>query len=73
MVSPIARPNPIITADTTPPRPCGKTDPRIISQRVAPRPYTASRRGTGVVANTSRVSDVMMGVIMIATTIPAVM
>ena len=73
IVSPIARPKPIITADTTPPRLCGKTEPRIISQRVAPRPYAASRNGAGVVANTSRVSDVMIGVIMIATTIPAVM
>ena len=42
IVSPIARPRPIITADTTPPRLCGNTEPRIISQRVAPSPYAAS-------------------------------
>ena len=73
MVSPIARPRPIITAETTPPRLCGNTEPRIISQRVEPRPYAASFSGSGVVANTSRVSEVMIGVIMIATMIPAVM
>ena len=73
MVSPIARPKPIITADTTPPRLCGNTEPRIISQRVAPSPYAASCSEAGVVANTSRVIDVMIGVIMMATTMPAVM
>ena len=73
IVSPMARPRPIMTADTTPPRLCGNTAPRIISQRVEPRPYAASFSATGVVANTSRVIDVMIGVIMIATMIPAVM
>ena len=38
MVSPMARPSPMMTAETTPPRLCGNTDPRIISQRVAPMP-----------------------------------
>ena len=73
MVSPIARPRPIMTADTMPPRLCGNTEPRIISHRVAPMPYAASFSDAGVVANTSRVNDVMIGVIMIATMIPAVM
>ena len=73
IVSPIARPRPIITADTTPPRLCGNTEPRIISQRVAPNPYAASFSDAGVVAYTSRVIDVTIGVIMMATMIPAVM
>ncbi len=58
---------------TSPPRLCGKIAPRIISQRVAPSAYAASFSESGVVANTSRVRDVMIGVIMIATMIPAVM
>ena len=72
MVSPTARPRPIITAETIPPRLCGNTAPRIISQRVDPSPSAASLSEAGVVANTSRVIDVMIGVIMIATTMPAV-
>ena len=38
MVSPMARPSPMITAETSPPRLCGMIDPLIISHRVAPIP-----------------------------------
>ena len=73
IVSPIARPSPIIVPATIPLRLCGNTAPRIISQRVAPRASAASFCAGGTVANTSRVIEVMIGVIMMATTIPAVM
>ena len=58
---------------TIPLRLCGNTAPRIISQRVAPRASAASFCAGGTVANTSRVIEVMIGVIMMATMIPAVM
>ncbi len=58
---------------TMPLRLCGNTAPRIISQRVAPRASAASFCDAGTVANTSRVIEVMIGVIMMATMIPAVM
>ena len=52
---------------------CGNTEPRIISHRVAPSATAASFSAVGTVANTSRVIDVMIGVIISATTRPAVM
>ena len=73
MVSPIARPRPSITAPTMPPVECGNTAPRIISQRVAPRARAPSWSVTGTVSNTSRVSEVMIGMIMMARIMPAVM
>ena len=66
MVSPTARPKPMITAATSPLRLCGNTAPRIISHRVAPIASVASFCAPGTVANTSRVIAVMIGVIMIA-------
>src|SRR5262249_47174236 len=53
-VSPSARPRPSIDALTTPERPYGRTDSRIISQRVAPRASAPSRCVIGVCAKTSR-------------------
>ena len=74
IVSPIARPETDHHRRRRRRRGCaGTPSPRIISHRVAPMPYAASFSDGGVVANTSRVSDVMIGVIMIATMIPAVM
>src|ERR1051326_8074297 len=70
--SPLARPSPSITAPTSPPLLCGSTEARIISQRVAPSASAASFSDGGVVSMTSRDSDVMIGVIMIARMIPAV-
>ena len=73
MVSPMARPRPSMTAPTRPPWLQGKTAPRIISHRVAPSAEAASRLGVGTVSMTSRDSDVMIGMIMIARMMPAVM
>ena len=73
IVSPIARPSPMSTAPTIPPLLCGNTEPRIISQRVAPSATAASFWEVGTVANTSRVIEVMIGVIISATMTPAVM
>ena len=73
MVSPNARPRPIMLAATMPLRLCGNTAPRIISQRVAPRASAASFCAGGHVANTSRTSEVTIGVTMIPTMRPAVM
>ena len=72
MVSPIARPRPSITAPTRPPALCGRTVSVIISQRVVPIASAPSLSPTGVVAMTSRESEVMMGMIMIARMMPAV-
>ena len=60
------------TAPTNPPLEWGITEPRIISHRVAPSASAASFSDCGVVSMTSRDRDVMIGVIMIATMIPAV-
>src|SRR5262245_43646792 len=62
-----------MTAPTRPPFECGKTEPRIISHRVAPKARAASFSPGGVVAITSRDSDVMIGVIITAKMMPAVM
>ncbi len=72
IVSPIARPSPSITAPTSPALLCGQTAAEIISQRVAPSASAASLSVVGVVSITSRDSDVMIGVIMMARMIPAV-
>src|SRR5919202_1912651 len=73
IVSPIARPRPSMTAPTMPPKLCGNTAPRIISHRVAPSATAACFSDSGTVANTSRMIDVMIGTIMMATMMPAVM
>ena len=73
MVSPMARPRPSMTAPTMPPKLCGNTAPLIISHLVAPSASAACLSEAGTVANTSRVIDVMMGTIMMATIRPAVM
>ena len=72
MVSPIARPSPSITAPTRPPALWGSTAALIISQRVAPSASAPSLSPGGVVSITSRDSEVMIGMIMIARMIPAV-
>ena len=72
IVSPIARPRPTRIAPTTPAWLCGQTAPRIISQRVAPSAYAPSLSMAGTVAMTSRDSEVMIGVIMMARMSPQV-
>src|SRR5690606_17199020 len=69
MVSPSARPRPSMEAETTPGRPKGSTAVRIISHRVAPSASAASSCSTGVCRNTSRLSAVMIGSTMTASTI----
>ena len=71
-VSPSARPRPRIEADTTPLRPNGSTEVRIISQRVAPSASAASTWSRGTCRNTSREIEEMIGRIMIARMMPAV-
>ncbi len=58
-----------MTAAMMPGRPNGKTAVRTISHFVAPRASAASSLAVGVCRNTSRVSAVMIGSIMIANTI----
>ena len=72
MVSPIARPRPSITAPTSPPALWGRTVSVIISQRVVPIASAPSLSPGGVVSMTSRDSEVMIGMIMIARMMPAV-
>src|ERR1700752_771246 len=72
MVSPRARPRPSITPETTPERAYGKTARRIVSQRVAPNAIAASSWRRGVWAKTSREIAVVIGMTMIASTMPAV-
>ena len=73
IVSPIARPSPRRIPAVMPLRLCGNTAARIISHRVAPIARAASFCACGTVANVSRVTDVMIGMIMIARIRPAVM
>ena len=70
-VSPMARPRPSMTAPVTPPLECGSTTPRIISQRVAPSASAASWCRRGVCRKISRQMAVMIGRIMIDSTMPA--
>src|SRR3954452_19255062 len=70
IVSPSARPRPSIDALTRAERPNGSTVMRIISQRVAPRASAPSRSARGVWENTSRITAVMIGRIITASTIP---
>src|SRR5207247_6920182 len=60
------------TAPANPWREWGNTEMRIISQRVAPSAKAASFWLAGVVANTSRVIAVMIGVIISANIRPVV-
>ena len=62
-----------MTAPMMPPAECGMTAPVIISQRVAPSASAPSRSVSGVVSITSRAIEDMIGVIMTARMIPAVM
>ena len=71
MVSPRARPNPSITAPTTPPLLDGSTAMRIISHRVAPSARAASRLACGTCRKTSREMAATIGSIMIASTTEA--
>ena len=66
IVSPSARPRPSMMAPTMPMRELRRTPMRIISQRVAPSARTASRWLFGTAVMMSRVSDEMIGRIMIA-------
>ena len=68
MVSPSARPRPSIVAPMVPVRALGSTTSRIISQRVEPSAYAPKISASGVLSMTSRVTDVMIGRIMIAST-----
>jgi len=72
MVSPSARPNPSMDAETMPERPKGRTTCLTISQRVAPSASEASSCSPGVRRKTSRDSEVMIGKIMMASTRAAV-
>ena len=56
----------------TPERPNGRTAVRIISQRVAPSASAASSCRRGVCRNTSRLTAVMIGRIITASTIATV-
>ena len=67
-VSPIARPNPSMTAPVMPPVEWGNTTPRIISQRVAPNARAPALSVGGTVVNTSLVTEVMIGVTINAST-----
>ncbi len=71
IVSPNARPNPRITAPTIPDRAYGTTAVQAASHRVAPRPKAASRWLAGTARRTSRDTDMMYGITMIARMIPA--
>ncbi len=71
MVSPRARPRPRMMEPTMPMRALRRTPMRIISQRVAPRARTASRCEWGTAVMTSRVSDEMIGRIMMDRMTPA--
>ncbi len=73
IVSPIARPRPSIAAPISPLRTRGNTATRNISQRVAPMASAAFLSSCATVTSVSRLSDVMIGVIMTASTSPAVM
>ena len=66
IVSPSARPRPSMMAPTMPMRELRRTPMRIISQRVAPSASTASRWLLGTAVMMSRVSEEMMGRIMMA-------
>ncbi|AOR33491.1 hypothetical protein BFF78_22675 [Streptomyces fodineus] len=72
IVSPRARPRPSMDAEITPERPKGSTAMRTTSQRVAPRASAASSCIRGTCRNTSRLTLVMIGRIMIASRMPTV-
>ena len=61
-----------MTPPTTPVLVYGKTILRTTSQRVQPRPYADSFSTAGTISNTSRITEAMKGMIMMASTRPAV-
>ena len=69
--SPSARASPRIIPVKIPLLAAGRTTWAMVSQRVAPRPYEASRQDLGTAAIASAAIVVMVGKIMIARTIPA--
>ena len=71
-VSPRARPSPSMDAAMTPLRPYGSTVIRMTSHLVAPIAWAASMWARGVCRNTSRLTEVMIGRIITASTTPAV-
>ena len=72
IVSPSARPSPSIEPLITADLPNGRTDIRIISQRVAPRARAPSSSRRGVCEKTSRETAETTGRIITASTTPAV-
>src|ERR1700722_3735209 len=71
IASPRARPTPSMQAPTAPPRPKGSTTVRTMPHLVDPSAYAASRSACGAWENTSRDSEVMIGMAIRETTIPA--
>src|SRR5688500_11757732 len=72
IVSPSARPRPKNTPPTTAERVYGSTTSHTTSQRVEPSAYDDSLSRPGTVRNTSRITEEMKGITMIASTRPAV-
>ena len=72
IVSPRARPSPSIEAEMMPARPNGRTAVRTISHLVAPSAQAASIVSPGTCRKTSRVTAETVGMIMMASTTPAI-
>ncbi len=72
IVSPSARPRPSIEAEISPERPNGSTAERITSHLVAPSAQAASMVSRGVCSSTSRDTAETTGMIMMASTRPAI-
>ena len=71
MVSPKARPRPSMMPPTTPVLVYGSTTLNTTSQVVEPSAYADSFSMVGVTSNTSRITEAMNGMIMIARMMPA--
>ena len=67
----MARPSPSIVPPMIPPLPKGSTTLRIMPHLVAPRAKAPSRSPCGARENDSRIIEVEMGMIIIATMSPA--
>src|SRR5258707_15527304 len=72
MVSPSARPNPSMIPPTTPPFVYGSTTCQTTSQAVEPSAYADSFNTAGTISNTSRITEAMNGMTMMARIMPAV-
>src|SRR5581483_6186279 len=71
MVSPSARPRPSMTPPTTPTLVYGSTTFHTTSHVVDPSAYADSFSTEGTTSNTSRITEAMNGITMIARMIPA--